>query len=136
MSEHKLRISVKGIFKNEKNEVLLVRLGKNNQTFWSAPGGGVGEDEPMLETLRREFLEETGFEVEIGEIIFVQDIKFSNGSRQLELFFEGETGKQVRENPDEEYGFFSQEEFQQIEFMPKDLDPFSEHKKIPFFSEI
>jgi len=136
MSEHKLRISIKGIFKNDKNEVLLVRLGRNGQDFWSAPGGGVEEDEPMLETLHRELLEETGFEVEIGDIIFVQDIKFSNGSRQLELFLEGKTGKQIREIPDEEYNFFSQEEFKNIEFLPKNLNPFAEHKKLPFFSEI
>lgn len=135
MSEHKLRISIKGIFKNDKNEVLLVRLGRHGQDFWSAPGGGVEENESMLETLIREFKEETGYSVEIGELIFVQDIKFTSGARQLELFFQGKVLEKISEG-EEEFKFFSREEFRDIEFLPKNVDPFAEHKSIPFSSEV
>ncbi|MEI8060700.1 MAG: NUDIX hydrolase [Candidatus Berkelbacteria bacterium] len=136
MSEHKLRISVKGIFKDANNRVLLVKLERNNQDFWSAPGGGVEENETVKDTLLRELREETGYSGEVGELIFVQDIRFSSGTRQLELFFEGTIDEQIDKKPEERYQFFTEEEFGDIEFMPKDLNPFSEHKKIPFFSEI
>lgn len=135
MIEHKLRISVKGIFKNAAGEVLLVKLGRNGQDFWSAPGGGVEENESIADTLAREFKEETGFSVKIGDLIFVQDIKFSSGVRQLELFFEGEVLESISE-AEEEFKFFSKEDFANIEFLPKNLDPFAEHQKIPFSSEI
>ncbi len=44
MSDAKYRISAKGFFFNNKNELLLVK-GKtlyNGQEFWCAPGGGSG----------------------------------------------------------------------------------------------
>ncbi|MFA5158383.1 MAG: NUDIX hydrolase [Patescibacteria group bacterium] len=135
MSEHKLRISVKGIFKNSDNKVLLVKLGRNGQDFWSAPGGGVEEDEAMGDTLSRELREETGYSVEIGDIIFVQDIKFASGARQLELFFNGKVLEKISE-AEEEFGFFSEEEFKKIKFMPKGFDPFAKHQTLPFVSEV
>lgn len=135
MSEHKLRVSIKGIFKNDKDEVLLVRLGRHGQEFWSAPGGGVEEDEPMIETLNRELKEETGYKVKIGNLIFVQDIKFASGARQLELFFQGKVLEKISDG-EEESKFFSRDEFKNIEFLPKNIDPFTEHSSIPFSSEV
>lgn len=135
MSEHKLRISVKGIFKDKSGKVLLVKLGKNKQEFWSAPGGGVEEDESIEHTLLRELREETGYSGGVDKLIFVQDIRFSSGTRQIELFFEASVGDKIAE-AEEEHKFFSEEEFKSIEFKPEKLDPFAENKRIPFFSEI
>ena len=135
MSEHKLRISVKGIFKDANGRVLLVKLGKNKQEFWSAPGGGVEEDEPIKDTLLRELCEETGYSGEIGGLVFVQDIRFSSGTRQLELFFEATVKEKIVE-AEEEHRFFTEDEFKNIDFKPEKLNPFAENKKIPFFSEI
>lgn len=136
MSEHKLRISVKGVFKDQSGRVLLVQLGRNGQNFWSAPGGGVEEDETVEDTLLRELREETGFSAEIGKLIFVQDIKFESGTRQIELFFDGKVSEQIDKNPEEKFQFFTEEEFKQIEFKPEKLDPFTESQGIPFFSGI
>ncbi len=51
------------------NKVLLVPC-KDGYDF---PGGGIHEGEPMLESLVREVKEESGIEVEVGDILYAKD---------------------------------------------------------------
>ncbi len=54
--------------------------------FWCTPGGGIDFGESLHEGLRREMIEETGVEPEIGNLLFIQ--QFMDGDReQLEFFF-------------------------------------------------
>lgn len=56
----------------EDNKLLLIKhlgLGKEGY-FWSPVGGGVNFGESLEKTVRREFLEETGLEVEIEHFLF------------------------------------------------------------------
>ena len=49
--------------------VLLIKRGKEPfKGFWSLPGGGVEPGETLRAAVRREVLEETGFEVEVGRV--------------------------------------------------------------------
>ena len=64
-------------------EVFLVHPGgpfwaKKDEGAWSIPKGEYGEGEESLDVARREFLEETGFEVN-GDFLEVGDVKQAGG---------------------------------------------------------
>lgn len=72
----------------ENDQVLMIGhraiLGEN--TFWSPPGGGVEVGEMAEDALRREFLEETGLEVEVGKLLIMNEfVKLP--LHGIELFF-------------------------------------------------
>ncbi|KMK75821.1 NUDIX hydrolase [Alkalihalobacillus pseudalcaliphilus] len=56
---------------NDKNEVLIVRNKKRDD--WSLPGGRVEEKETLKEAAKREMTEETGYKIEVGEIVSVDE---------------------------------------------------------------
>ncbi len=69
-------------FKNEKLEVMLVHPGgpfwaNKDDGVWSIPKGLPEENENPLDTARREFKEETGFEVD-GEFIDLGELNQSS----------------------------------------------------------
>lgn len=56
----------------EDGEILLVQRGRDpGRGLWAVPGGKVRHGEPMKAAARREVLEETGLEVEVGEVVWV-----------------------------------------------------------------
>ncbi len=85
---HRLRLRVCGLYR-EADRLLMVRhRGINSSnTFWSPPGGGSQFGETAPEALAREFQEETGLLVEVGELLFVNEF-MSDPLHALELFFD------------------------------------------------
>jgi len=122
MSDFRIRISVKGLFFNEKGEIALIKSPHGN--YWAAPGGGLEEKETLIEAVERELLEETGFKGEAKKPVFIQDFVNQKGNKQLEIFFLGRIIEKVASDSEHVSKFFSEEQFKKINFKPASLNPF------------
>jgi 8-oxo-dGTP diphosphatase len=86
----KVRVRVCGLCRRD-NELLLVKhlgLGEDGE-LWAPPGGGLDFGCSAEENLVREFMEETGLEVEVHNFLFVNEF-LSNSLHAIELFFDVE----------------------------------------------
>lgn len=84
---NRLRLRVCGLYR-EGDRLLMVRhrgIGPTD-TFWCPPGGGAQFNETAPDALIREFAEETGLDVDIGDLLFVNEF-MQPPLHALELFF-------------------------------------------------
>ena len=85
---HKIRVRVCGVLLFD-DKVLMVKhqslFGEGH--FWCPPGGGVDFGERMEETLVREFKEETGLQIKIGKLLFVNQY-IKTPLHSIEFFYE------------------------------------------------
>lgn len=84
----KIRVRVCGIcIENDKMLMLKhLNVGKKG-ILWFPPGGGVEDGEPFDDALKREFLEETGLEVIIKKLLFIDEF-IAPPLHGIELYFE------------------------------------------------
>lgn len=85
---NKLRVRICGVL-IEENKLLLINhkgIGKQGN-LWAPPGGGLEFHESSTTCLKREFLEETGLEIEAKRFLFVNEYQ-NEKMHALELFFE------------------------------------------------
>jgi 8-oxo-dGTP diphosphatase len=123
---NKVRVRVSGLLIKE-NKILLVKhksLGKKG-IFWAPPGGGLNFGESAEESLKREFIEETGMKIEVKNFLFVYEF-LKRPLHAIELFFlvEHKSGK-LKKGKDPELshkdqiiidiGFFSITEIKKME---------------------
>lgn len=84
----KVRVRVCGIW-IEQDQILMVKhqyIGQFDY-LWAPPGGGMHFGESAAECLQREFWEETGLEIKIGDFLFVHEFQ-NDPLHAIELFFE------------------------------------------------
>lgn len=120
------RISVRGIVLHE-GKLLCVRLKaykdhlKRDNSYWCLPGGGLDEGEALIDGVKREMLEETGVEAQVGDLLYVQ--QFTHGEKDyLEFFFHITNGQDYL-NIDLANSTHGGTEIEEIDF----IDPSSMH---------
>ncbi|SEG09638.1 NUDIX domain-containing protein [Algoriphagus boritolerans] len=84
---NQLRTRVNGIL-IEDNKLLMVKhqMG-NGRILWSVPGGGMNYGSTAKDNLKREYLEETSLEIEVGKYLFVHEY-LKPPLHAMEHFFE------------------------------------------------
>lgn len=100
---HRVRLRVCGVLRQKDGILLLKHKGIGVEGFlWSPPGGGVQFGESVAETLKREFKEETGLDVEQGAFLFFHEHIYKD-LHALELFFQvSQTGGKLTLGTDPE----------------------------------
>ena len=82
-----VRVRVCGVCIEAGKILLLNHIGvRENLDFWCPPGGGVEEGETATEALKREFLEETGYEIAVGTLLKTREF-VQPPLHAIELYF-------------------------------------------------
>ncbi len=73
--KNKIRIRVNGILQYD-HSILLVQLQSpvTEELVWMPPGGGLEFGESLADCLQREFREETGLQIRVGSLAFVNEM--------------------------------------------------------------
>lgn len=82
----KHRISV-GALVVEENKILLVNHKRDGRyDFWVAPGGGIQGIESLTEGVAREVREETGLIVDVGKLMYVEEM-YNPEERSIKFWY-------------------------------------------------
>jgi 8-oxo-dGTP diphosphatase len=84
---HKLRVRVCGLCWQEDRLLLLDHQHLGAEHFWAPPGGGVDYEASAEDCLVKEFMEETGLHVTVGDFLFAAEF-IKPPLHAIELFFE------------------------------------------------
>lgn len=121
---NRLRTRVNGLLIQDNKLLMVKHKMGDNHSFWNVPGGGMQFGQDAESNLKREFLEETGLEIEVKKYQFVHEfldpplhaielffeVRQTNGKLVVGIDPELETGKQVID----EVRFLSMEEIKNI----------------------
>jgi len=114
--EHRIRSA--GILIQEQS-ILLVKVRDFSGEYWIPPGGGFEiEDVSTKGCLRREFVEETGLEVEVGELICVREFLETTAGRYNAEFFYHIPSFSGTPHIDNLHGLNDEELIQSVEWVP------------------
>ncbi|MDN5212175.1 NUDIX hydrolase [Fulvivirgaceae bacterium BMA12] len=99
---HKLRTRVNGLLIEDEKILLLKHKGLGSGHLWAPPGGGIEYGSTIEENLKREFYEETGLQIRVLKLQFVNEF-IKAPFHAIELFFLVErTGGQLKLGSDPE----------------------------------
>ena len=90
----KYRISARGVLE-EDGKILFVEYTDKLGTYYSLPGGCQNKGENLSQAVKREFKEETGLDVEAGDVLLVREFiiekphtdVWEGGIHQVEIIF-------------------------------------------------
>lgn len=69
----KFNVRVYGVVINESNQILVAHEVRNDLEMTKLPGGGLEWGEGLMDGLKREFIEELNWEIEIEELVYLTD---------------------------------------------------------------
>lgn len=100
---NKLRVRVCGLCFMDDKILLIKHINIGSKGYlWAPPGGGIEFGESAVECLKREMLEETGLEVQVKKMLFINEY-IAPPLHAIELFFETEvTGGRLKTGKDPE----------------------------------
>ena len=105
---NRVRTRVSGLCWEGAKILLINHRGLYHHDFWAPPGGGVEFGQTVGENLVREFQEETGLEIQVGEFHFVCEF-IKPPLHAIELFFDAHVkGGNLRTGTDPEMGEMDQ----------------------------
>ncbi len=106
-----------------QNYILLVHHKKEDRDYWLLPGGGLEASESIEECVRREMLEETGYEARPLKLLFTSETLYPGRERHIVhmTFLSEITGGGPKGSEDEriiDHRFVDIEEFLSYKFYP------------------
>ncbi len=85
----RLRVRVNGVLVEGDKILVIQHKMSEDKYLWTVPGGGMDYGSDAVSNLRREFLEETGLDVEVRNFLFIHEL-LDPPLHALELFFDVE----------------------------------------------
>lgn len=122
--EGKIRLGCSAAIFDEQGRIFLTRRTDNGQ--WCLPGGRMESGESVAEACAREVWEETGLHVRVTRLVGVyshpdQLVVYPDGNKAhiVAMHFEVEivAGEPGLSNETTDFGYFSLEELQKLEFL-------------------
>lgn len=103
--QNAIRIRVNGLLVREESLLLVKILSPvTKEHVWMPPGGGLAFEETMEECLVREFDEETGLQVEVGQLRHLREL-ISSPYHAVEFYFQvKQLGGELQPGYDPEVG--------------------------------
>lgn len=147
-----LNISSRGLL-TEEGKVLFIKYTIDNETYYSLPGGTVEVGENLSDCVKREFLEETAINIDVGSLILVNEFidsiptavapSWKDGIHQIETIFEVNRNIESAEHssPQPDYGmegirWMDAQKMESVTYYPKmPIDWFfaAKHKNLELY---
>lgn len=77
MNKYRVCLLISRVVIIDTNKVLLVKHEINNESGWVFPGGRVEEKETTVDAAIRECKEETGYDIEVKNVCYLQEYEIS-----------------------------------------------------------
>jgi len=68
------RVSARGLLIENDTVLFIEYRSKDNEVYYSLPGGGQETNIDLAQTLKNEFLEEVGLEIFVGDVLLVGNL--------------------------------------------------------------
>jgi len=87
INENLPKVAVGAVIFNKEKVLLVRRSNPPAQGMWAVPGGKIDPGETMQQALTREIKEETGLDIEVGEIVYVFDVIKHNEQNEISFHY-------------------------------------------------
>ncbi|SLN28476.1 hypothetical protein ROA7450_01174 [Roseovarius albus] len=124
-----VRLAVRALILQSNRLLLVNAYADQTSDLWCAPGGGVEAGASLPENLKREVLEETGLQIDVGAPCLVNEFHDpKRGFHQVDVYFRCRVISGVLDNDWQDpenivnrRRFFSSSELESIRFKPDSL---------------